>query len=81
MTARDPDEVGRTATPLELLFDLSFVIAFGVAGEELAHLLAVGHIKAGIVGFSFAMFAVVWPGSSTPGSRRSSTTTIGCTGS
>jgi hypothetical protein len=27
-------------TPLELLYDLTFVVAFGVAGEQLAHLLA-----------------------------------------
>lgn len=29
MTGRDPGELHRVATPLELLFDLTFVIAFG----------------------------------------------------
>ncbi|HET9996751.1 MAG TPA: low temperature requirement protein A [Nocardioides sp.] len=60
MSGRDPHERGRTATPLELLFDLTFVIAFGTAADELAHLLAAGHVGAGIVGFCFATFAVSW---------------------
>lgn len=60
MTGRDPDEVHRAATPLELLYDLAFVIAFGVAGSEFAHLLAEGEYRAGLVGFAFATFAVVW---------------------
>ena len=40
MGGRDPHEEHRAATPLELLFDLTFVIAFGVAADELAHLIA-----------------------------------------
>jgi low temperature requirement protein LtrA len=60
MTGRDPDEPHRAATPLELLFDLTFVVAFGVAAEQLAHLLADGHLASGLTGFSFAMFAVCW---------------------
>ncbi|HWM73074.1 MAG TPA: low temperature requirement protein A [Nocardioides sp.] len=60
MGGRDPDEEHRPATPLELLFDLTFVIAFGVAADELAHLLATDHISEGLVGFGFAMFAVSW---------------------
>src|SRR5690606_36078749 len=35
MVGRDPDEPHRAATPLELLFDLTFVIAFGTAANEL----------------------------------------------
>jgi hypothetical protein len=34
------------------------VVAFGVAGEPLAHLLAEGHFAAGLIGFGFAIFAV-----------------------
>lgn len=34
MSGRDPHERHRVATPLELLFDLTFVIAFGVAASE-----------------------------------------------
>ncbi|MFD7310562.1 low temperature requirement protein A [Promicromonospora sp. NPDC059942] len=60
MTGRDPHEPARTATPLELLFDLTFVVAFGVAGEQGAHLLAEGHVASGIVGFAFSMFAICW---------------------
>ncbi len=60
MGGRDPDEEHRASTPLELLFDLTFVIAFGVAADELAHLLATDHISEGVTGFCFAIFAVSW---------------------
>nr|BFF20185.1 hypothetical protein GCM10025730_37060 [Promicromonospora thailandica] len=60
MTGRDPHEPARTATPLELLFDLAFVVGFGVAGEQGAHLLAEGHVAAGVIGFAFSMFAICW---------------------
>src|SRR4051794_22490070 len=60
MAGRDPHETGRAATPLELLFDLTFVIAFGTAASELAHFLAEGYVVEGILGFAFATFAVSW---------------------
>ena len=60
MSGRDPTDVHRAATSLELLFDLAFVVAFSVAGSEFAHLIAEGHYGAGFYGFLFAMFAVVW---------------------
>jgi low temperature requirement protein LtrA len=60
MGGRDPSEDHRAATPLELLFDLTFVIAFGAAANELAHLLAEGHIGTGLLGFSFATFGIAW---------------------
>ena len=60
MSGRDPHEPHRVATPLELLFDLTFVIAFGVAASELAHALVSGHIGAGLAGFVFATFSVSW---------------------
>ena len=60
MTGRDPDEQHRVATPLELLFDLTFVVAFGIAANEFAHLLAEDHVGAGLLGFLFATFAVCW---------------------
>jgi low temperature requirement protein LtrA len=60
MSGRDPTDEHRVATSLELLFDLTFVIAFSVAGNEFAHLTAEGHYRSGLIGFSFAMFAVVW---------------------
>jgi low temperature requirement protein LtrA len=42
MSGRDPDEEHRSSTPLELLFDLTFVIAVAQAGTQLRHALAVG---------------------------------------
>jgi len=60
LTGRDPDEDHRTATPLELLFDLTFVVAFGTAANELAHYVAEGHVRTGLIGFAFASFAVAW---------------------
>jgi low temperature requirement protein LtrA len=59
-TGRDPGEEHRSATPLELLYDLTFVVAFGTAANELAHYVADDHIATGIVGFAFASFAVAW---------------------
>jgi len=60
MTGRDPHEEHRTATPLELLYDLMFVVAFGAAGNEAAHFVAEGHWRTALIGFGFAMFAVIW---------------------
>ena len=42
LVGRDPSEAHRAASPLELLFDLTFVVAFGIAADELAHYLAEG---------------------------------------
>lgn len=60
MGGRDPHEKHRAATPLELFFDLTFVIAFGVAGSQFAHEIAEAHVVPGLLGFAFAMFAVIW---------------------
>ena len=60
MRGRDPDEVGRAATPLELLFDLAFVVAFAQVGDAVAHLLAEGHVEAAVGGFVFAVLAICW---------------------
>jgi low temperature requirement protein LtrA len=60
MTGRNPQEVHRAATPLELLFDLTFVVAFGVASSQTAHLLAEGHVGPALLGFGFALFAISW---------------------
>lgn len=60
MQGRDPHEAHRAATPLELLFDLTFVIAFGVAAAQFAHLLAEDHLADGLAAFSFATFAISW---------------------
>ncbi len=60
MVGRDPHEPHRTATPLELLFDLTFVVAFGIAASQFAHLLAEDHLGAGLTGFAFATFSICW---------------------
>ncbi len=60
MTGRDPGESHRAATPLELLLDLSFVVAFSQAGEQAAQQLAAGHAEAAWLGFGFALFAICW---------------------
>ena len=59
-SGRNPLEVHRGATPLELLFDLTFVVAFGIASNELAQYLADGEIRTGVVGFALATYAVAW---------------------
>src|SRR5437773_8420234 len=60
MAGRDPLEAHRTATPLELLFDLTFATSFGLAASEVAPVLAEGHFIAGLVGFGFPSFAICW---------------------
>jgi low temperature requirement protein LtrA len=60
MGGRDRHETHRVATPLELLFDLTFVISFGLAASQLAHALAEGHYGAGLLGFGFASFGICW---------------------
>jgi low temperature requirement protein LtrA len=59
-SGRDPDEEHRASTPLELLYDLTLVVAFGTSADELAHFVAEGHAWAGLAGFAFAVFAVTW---------------------
>jgi low temperature requirement protein LtrA len=59
-SGRDPDEDNRAATPLELLYDLTIVVAFGTASDELAHYVAEDRVGVGVAGFAFASFAVSW---------------------
>jgi len=59
-SGRDPEEEHRVSTPLELLYDLTIVVAFGIAADELAHFIAEDHVWGGIGGFAFATFAVSW---------------------
>jgi low temperature requirement protein LtrA len=60
LTGRDPNEAHRPATQLELLFDLTIVVAIGTAADQLAEHVAEGHVRAGVLGFAFAAFAVTW---------------------
>ncbi|MGY4918472.1 low temperature requirement protein A [Streptomyces sp. 900116325] len=58
MTGRNPEEAHRVATPLELLFDLTFVVAVGTAASQYADLLADGHPAQAVGAFLLAMFAI-----------------------
>jgi low temperature requirement protein LtrA len=60
MGGRDPHEKHRVATPLELLFDLTFATSFNLAAAHFASALAHGHSGAGLLGFGFASFAICW---------------------
>jgi low temperature requirement protein LtrA len=60
MRGRDPREEHRVATPLELLFDLTFAASFGLAAADVASVLAAGHYRAALIGFGFASFAICW---------------------
>jgi low temperature requirement protein LtrA len=57
---RDRDEDHRTSTPLELFFDLTFVVGVGRAAEALHHELVAGHVLHGLIGFVGVFFAVWW---------------------
>ncbi|WP_180990190.1 low temperature requirement protein A [Streptomyces noursei] len=58
MRARSREEAHRAATPLELFFDLCFVVAIAQAGRQLVHALAEGHPGHGIVGYLMLFFAI-----------------------
>lgn len=60
MGARDPEEPHRTATPLELLFDLAFVVAISRAAAEMHHGIAESHALAGVLGYLLVFFAIWW---------------------
>jgi low temperature requirement protein LtrA len=59
-SGRDPGEGHRSSTPLELLYDLTIVVGFATAADELAHYVAQDHGWIGAGGFAFAAFAVSW---------------------
>src|SRR5690349_7784232 len=60
MRARSPQEAHRVATPLELFFDLVFVVAVSQAAVQLHHAIIEGH--GGEAGFSFGLlfFGIWW---------------------
>ncbi|WP_371790259.1 low temperature requirement protein A [Streptomyces sp. NBC_01471] len=60
MRARDPGEPHRASTPLELFFDLCFVVAVSQAGGRLVHALADGDPAHGITGYLVVFFAIWW---------------------
>lgn len=60
MTSRSREESHRAATPLELLFDLCFVVAVAQAGSRLVNALAGGHLGHGLTGYLFVFFGIWW---------------------
>lgn len=60
MRARDVTEEHRSATPLELLFDLTFVVAISTLVVQLAHSIADGHAAEAIGPFMMVFFAIWW---------------------
>jgi low temperature requirement protein LtrA len=60
MSGRDPGEEHRASTPLELLFDLTFVVAVARAALELREALAQGHAGHALWGYAVVFFGLWW---------------------
>ncbi len=60
LAPRDWNQRHRASTPLELLFDLCFVVAVAQAGNQLHHAVVEGHAGRGALGYLMVMFAVWW---------------------
>jgi low temperature requirement protein LtrA len=60
MVARSPHEAHRAATPLELFFDLVFVVAIAKAAAGLHHAVADMHAVEGLFGYLMVFFAIWW---------------------
>jgi low temperature requirement protein LtrA len=60
MKPRSPGEAHRASTPLELLFDLVFVVAVSAAANELHHGIAEGRASEALVSFGMVFFAIWW---------------------
>jgi low temperature requirement protein LtrA len=60
MTARSTTEPHRSATPLELFFDLCFVVAVAQAGSALHHDLVKGHLEDAVPNYVLVFFAIWW---------------------
>ena len=60
MPPRDTHEEHRSATPLELFFDLTFVVAIAQAGNSLHHGLVDGDAGDALLSFPLVFFAIWW---------------------
>ena len=60
LNPRSPDEPHRAATPLELFFDLVFVVAIAQAASSFHHAFAANHIGDGIITYLLVFFAIWW---------------------
>lgn len=59
LTGRDPAQDHRASTPLELFFDLSFVVAVAAAAAALHHDLSAGQFSA-LIAYAMVFFAIWW---------------------
>jgi low temperature requirement protein LtrA len=60
MSARDTEASYRVSTPLELLFDLVFVVAVSQASQSLHHLISEDHVAQGVLAYLMVFFAIWW---------------------
>jgi low temperature requirement protein LtrA len=60
MRARRIDEPGRVSSPLELLFDLTFVVAIASIVSQLAHAVAADHLGTALPNYLMVFFAIWW---------------------
>ena len=60
MPVRSPEEAHRAATPLELFFDLVFVVAVARAAVALHHAVAEGHAAEAALNYGLVFFAIWW---------------------
>jgi low temperature requirement protein LtrA len=60
MLPRDPREIHRQATFLELFFDLCFVVAVAQVAASFHHALAENHVVHGVIGFTTVFFSIWW---------------------
>ena len=60
MSGRDIHEAHRVSTPLELLFDLSFVVAIAAAASQLHHAVVEHHLAGGLLAYLFGFGAIWW---------------------
>jgi low temperature requirement protein LtrA len=60
MSARREDEVHRTATPFELLFDLVFVVAVASLVAQVAGATVGGSLGSSLIAFPQVFFAIWW---------------------
>jgi low temperature requirement protein LtrA len=60
MRARSPHEAHRVSTPLELFFDLVFVVAVAQAAAGLHHGISEAHALEALVSYAMVFFAIWW---------------------
>lgn len=60
MSPRSTTEEHRVATPLELFFDLCFVVAVVQASGRMHHALSEDHVSTALAGYAMVFFAIWW---------------------